>query len=334
MAKTAQYPTLADVASRTDVNGEIAPIAEVLSLNNAILKHITWRECNMTEGYKHSIRTGIPEPTWRGLYEGVQPSKSTTASVVDICSNLEDYAEVDCDLADLNGNTYAFRLSEEKAHIQGMGNTVAAALYYGDNDKDVRKFTGLAPRYSTLKASTPSSKNVINALKDITYSDTPDGYTSIYLVNFDEFFGLYPKGSKYGLQHKDKGIETVKAPDGKGDMEAYRDHYKWQAGAALNDWRACARLCNIPMKDGVVDLESDVLIRKLIQLKNRIPAHLRRHQVMLMPQELQTALEIAAYEKSTNVVKIVEAAEQFKTNFFDITIEADDAISLEEKLVA
>ena len=332
MATIAQYPTLADVASRTDENGEIAPIAEVLSQNNAILRHIPWRECNMTTGFKHSIRTGIPEPTWRGMYEGVQPTKSSTASVVDVTSNVENYANVDIDLANINGNTAQFRLSEEKAFIQGMSDAVAAALYYGDNDKDIRKFTGLATRYATMNKKVPASHNVVAA--DAGYTGTADGYTSVYIVNFDEFFGLYPKGSKYGLQHTDKGQQTVDAPDGKGKMEAYVDHYKWQPGAALNDWRACVRVCNIPMKDGEVDLQSDSLIKTLIRAKNCIPAQLRRHQVMLCRTEIQTALEIAAYEKSTQCLKIVEAAEQMATHFFTIPIEADDAIRIDEAKIS
>ena len=327
------YPTLADVASRLDENGDIAPVAEILSQNNAILKHLQWHPCNQANGYKHTIRTGIPTPTWRGHYEGVQPTKSTTASVVDTCSNVEAYGVVDCDTADLNGNTYKFRMSEEKAFIQGMGNEVAQALYYGDISKNIRKFNGLATRYNALSGA-PCAHNVINCLADVTYSNTPDGYTSVFLVNLEEFFGLYPKGSKYGLQHTDKGAQTVDAPDGKGKMEAYVDHYKWQPGAALHDWSACARLCNIPIRNGQVDIDGDVLIQKLVVMKNRIPANLRRSQFLFVPEEVQTALELGALKMSSNVVKIVEASEQFKTNFFNVTIESDDAISKSEALIS
>ena len=331
MAAVAEHATLVDVISRLDSKGEITPIAEVLTKNNAILKRLKWKECNMTEGYKHSIRTGIPEPTWRGLYEGVQPTKSTTASVMDVTSNLEMNAQVDCDLADINGNTYQFRLSEQKPAMEGMSNAVATALYYGDNDKDIRKFTGLATRYNTLDAQVPSSKNCVNAAEG--YKGTADGYTSVFIVNLDQFIGLYPKGSMAGLKHSDLGKSQVDAPDGKGKMLAYTDWYKWQVGAALIDWRGCVRVCNIPVKNGVVDLTADVLIKTLIKAKNRIPSGLRQNLVMLCATEVYTALETAAYDKSSSVVKIVEAAEQFKTNFFNIPIEADDAISLTEAQV-
>lgn len=287
----------------------------------------------MTEGYKHSMRTGIPEPTWRGLYEGVQPTKSTTASVVDVTSNVEMYTEVDCDLANINGNSAKWRMSEQIPSFQGMANAVASALYYGDNDKDIRKFTGLATRYNTLNKKVPCSKNCISAI-DSTYTNTPDGFTSIFITNLDQFIGLYPKGSKFGLSHTDKGQVTVDAPDGKGRMEAYRDHYQWKPGAALLDWRGCVRVCNIPIKDGAVDLANDKLVKTLIVAKNRIPSSLRKNLVMFMPTEVFTCLELAAYEKSTNALKIVEAAEQFKTHFFQIPLEADDAISLNEAKIS
>lgn len=66
----AQYPTLVDLASRLDQEGHIIPIAEVLSKRDPILKLLRWKECNKTDGYLHGIRTGIPEPTFRKLYQG------------------------------------------------------------------------------------------------------------------------------------------------------------------------------------------------------------------------------------------------------------------------
>jgi hypothetical protein len=46
------------------------------------------------------------------LNYGVASSKSRTAQVTDSCGMLEAYAEIDKALADLNGNSAAFRLSE------------------------------------------------------------------------------------------------------------------------------------------------------------------------------------------------------------------------------
>ncbi len=328
MAVTAQYPSLVDLASRLDPQGKIIPIAEVLAKRDPILRLLKWKECNKTDGYVHGIRTGIPSATWRKLYQGVQPQKSTTAQVTDTCGNLETYAEVDKDLADINGNTAAWRLSEQKPFFQGMGNQMAETIFYGDTDKTPDRFMGLAPRYNTLSTKVPSSRNVIAA----SASAQDKQCTSIFLISLDQFYGIYPKASKVGMQHTDKGQQTKVLEDG-SMMEVYRDHYKWQAGTALEDWRGCVRVCNIPVKDGAINLTADELIKTLIKAKNRIPADLRTNVHMFCAEEVKTALELAALEKSSNVVKIVEAAGQFTTNFFDIPIEVSDSISLTEALV-
>lgn len=329
MADKAQYPTLIDLASRLDPDGRIIPIAEVLAKRDPILKLLKWKECNKTDGYLHAIRTGIPEPTWRKLYQGVQPKKSTVAQVTDVCGNLENYAEVDKDLADVNGNTAAWRLSEQKPFFDGMGNEMATTIFYGDLDKNPEKFMGIAARYNTLNEKVPSHRNVIAAVKE---GAATGKVTSIFFISLDQFYGIYPKGSKVGLQHTDKG-QVTKVKDDGSMFEVYRDHYKWQAGTTLEDWRGVVRVCNIPVKDGEIDLATDDLIKTLIKAKNRIPADLRTNVHMFCAEEVKTALELTAYDKSTNAVKIVEAAGQFSTNFFDIPIEVSDSISLTETLV-
>src|SRR5262245_38158084 len=113
-------PTLLDLAKMTDPNGTIATIAEILNETNEILDDMSWIEGNLPTGHRTTMRAGIPMPTWRKLYGGVQPNKGTTVQVTDSCGMLEAYAEVDKALADLSGNTSAFRLAEDKAHIEGL----------------------------------------------------------------------------------------------------------------------------------------------------------------------------------------------------------------------
>lgn len=331
---TPQYPSLIDLTSRLDPQGRIIPIAEVLEKRDPILRLLKWKECNKTDGYLHAIRTGLPSGTWRKLYQGVQPSKSTTAQVTDTCGNLEAYAEVDVQLAKINGNTPQWRLSEQKPFFMALGNAMAETIFYGDSDKNPERFTGLAPRYNTLNVKVPVHKNVIAANKVNEGVEATTGkVTSIFIVSMDQFFGIYPKASKAGLQHTDKGQQTHVNADG-SMYEVYQDHYVWQAGCALEDWRGVVRVCNIPVVGGKIGLTADQLIKTLILAKNRIPSDLRTNLHMFCAEEVKTALEFAAYDKSTSVVKIVEAAGQFKTNFFDIPIECSDSISLTEALVS
>jgi hypothetical protein len=110
--------TLSDWKDRNDPNGKIAKIIELLNDMNPILTDMMFVEGNLATGHKTTVRSGLPAVTWRLLNYGVQPSKSRTVQVTDTIGMLEAYAEVDKSLADLNGNTAEFRLSEDMAFIE------------------------------------------------------------------------------------------------------------------------------------------------------------------------------------------------------------------------
>lgn len=233
------HPTLMDLAKRLDPDGKIDKIAEILTQVNEVLIDMPWAEGNLPTGHRSTIRTGIPEPTWRKLYGGVQPTKSETAQITDTCGMLEAYAEVDVALADLNGNTESFRLSEDKAHLEGMSQSFASALFYESEAVNPERITGFSPRYSSAVPGTPIADNIVLA-------GPPEGNdnASIWLVGWGEntAFGIYPKGSKAGLQSTDKGQVTLENVDGNGGrMEAYRTHYRWDVGLCVRDWRYVVR---------------------------------------------------------------------------------------------
>jgi hypothetical protein len=238
-----QNPTLADVAKRLDPDGAIANIVEILNLNNEILDDMPWLEGNLPTGHRSTIRTGIPAPTWRKLYGGVQPSKSTTVQVTDNCGQLENYAETDKALADLNGNTAAFRLSEERAIIEGISQELAKTIIYGNEGTLPEQFTGLAPRFNNRNpAIAASGDNVLHG------GGSGSTNTSIWLVVWGQqsVHGIYPKASKAGLSMTDKGQVTIENVDGSnGRMEAYRSHYKWDCGMSVRDWRYVVRIANV-----------------------------------------------------------------------------------------
>ena len=327
----ALYATLTDVASRLDPSGGITKIAEILTKDKPLIQAIRWMPCNMTEGHKHTVRTGLPEVTWRRMYKGVQPSKSSTASAIDTCGNLEAYAEADADLVELNGNERAFRLSEDKAFLEAMAQEMEQTILYGDVSKSPDKFTGIAARYSSTKAA--NARNLVLA------STAPVGkVTSCYFLHFSEdtISGIYPKGSTAGLKRQDKGKITLR--DDRGfPFEGYQTHYKWQAGVTLSDWRGCSRLANIEVSK-LLDASSEyftsnALLFKLMDAKNAIKTNYLGGVRLYVPREVYTALEKFALDKSQNAVKIVESANQFKTTFFGIPIEICESISLDEAVV-
>jgi hypothetical protein len=233
-----QNPTLLDITKAQAPDGSIDVVAEILNETNEILDDWTMIEGNLATGHRTTVRTGIPKPTWRKLYGFVQPTKSTRAQITDSCGMMEAYADVDCAAADLNGNTNAFRLSEDRAHIEGMGQEAAETLFSGDSDVDPEKFTGLNARYNSKSAA--NGDNIIDA------GGTGSDNASIWLIGWgpNTCHGIYPKGSTAGLSMTDKGQQTVQDTEGgtTGRREAYVTHYRWDLGLTLRDWRYVVRI--------------------------------------------------------------------------------------------
>ncbi len=249
----ARNPTLLDLAKASDPDGKIATIVEVLNETNEILEDMTWIEGNLPTGHRTTIRSGLPAPTWRKLYGGVQPNKATNVQVTDNTGMLEAYAEIDKALADLNGNTAAFRFSEDRAHIEGMNQEMADTIFFGNEDTEPEAFTGLAPRFNSLTAE--NGDNIIDA------GGTGSDNGSIWLVVWgpNTCHGIVPKGSVAGLQMNDKGQVTLEdASDGSnsGRMEAYRTHYRWDAGLTVRDWRFIVRIANVDRSNRTADASS------------------------------------------------------------------------------
>lgn len=238
-ALTATRPTLADWAKSLDPDGGIADIIEVLNQTNEINEDGVHLEGNLPTGHRTTIRTGIPTPTFRKLYGGVQPTKATQIQVTDNCGMLEDYSEIDVALAKLNANAAAFRYSQDIAHIEGMGQKVAYYTFYGNESTEPEAFTGIAPRFNSL-----SAENACNVLS----ASGSTNVTSIYLIGWgaNTCHYIFPKGSTVGLSKTDLGEVTVENIDGSnGRMQAYRTHFQWNIGLSVPDWRYVVRIANI-----------------------------------------------------------------------------------------
>jgi hypothetical protein len=242
-------PHLADILSRTDPDGSIAKIIEAAAEANSIIGDATYLQCNDGSKHKHVIRTGIPEPAFRSYNQGVQPSKSTTVPVVDTCGMITDYSEVDKELADLSGNSKAFRASDVIAKMQGFNNFVAENMIYGNTATTPEGFLGLAPRYSDPTAA--------SGRQMVTGGGSGSDNTSVWYVTWggQGCNLLYPKNSPVGFQHRDLGEDTKDTGSG-ALMQVYRDYMSWNIGFALGDWRANARVCNIDVSNLTADAAS------------------------------------------------------------------------------
>lgn len=260
-------PTLLDIAKRIDPNGSVSAVAELLSQNNEVLLDMPWKEGNLPTGHRVTVRTGLPTAAWRLLNGGITPSKSTTAQIDEQCGMLEAWCEIDKDLAELNGNTEAFRLSEAMAFVEAMNQEFVQTLFYGNTATAAEEFTGLSIRYSSTSAG--NGQNVIKA------GGAGSDNSSIWLICWGEntVHGIYPKGSKAGLVHENLGLQTVETATGigGGKLRAYQDHWQWKCGISLKDWRYAVRICNIDISNLVAKSSAADLMDKLIMAYNTIP---------------------------------------------------------------
>lgn len=256
--------TLSDLGKAAGSNTSLARIIEILNQQNEMLEDILWMECNDGSSHKSSIRTGLPFGTWRMLYQGVQPSKTTRAQVRDTCGMLENYAEPDKALVDMSADPAQTRLSEGKGIMEGMNQQVQQAFIYGNERVVPQMFTGFSPRYNSKSAGTGA--NVIDA------GGTGLDNCSIWYVVWgeDTAFGLYPRGMPAGLQHRDLGEDTVQLPDG-SRYQCYRDHFKWSCGMGIRDWRYIVRIANIDVSDLTTDVNKlKALVALMIQASELI----------------------------------------------------------------
>lgn len=268
MATLSSYAlTLADHAKRVDPNGKIPKIVELLSTTNEILDDMLWMEGNLPTGMRTVVRTGLPSVFWRLLNQGVQPTKSTTAQIDEACGLMEAWSEVDQEIAELNGNVNSFRLSEAQAFLEAMNQEMASTLIYGNSSTAPEEFNGLAVRYSSLSAA--NGQNIISG------SGSGSDNASIWLVGWGQntVHGIFPKGSKAGLQHEDLGLQTVETTAGLAGtrMRAYQDHFRWKCGLALKDWRYAVRIANIDVSNLIAKSSAADLTDLLIKATHRIP---------------------------------------------------------------
>lgn len=236
------YLTLADTVRRMGPDGSIDDIGELLAQCNEIFDDMLWREGNQMLGHTGTVRTGLPQGTWRNFYQGVAFTKSTTAQVTDTIGELVAYSRIDRSLAELEGNTAALRLTEDNAHLEGLSQQMATTFFYGNEQVTQAQFTGLSPRYNTV-----TTANAQNAVNVIDGGGTASANASIWLCCWGEQtgFGFYPKASKAGLVFEDKGDIRPGFDVNSREFEAYTSFFMWKSGLHIKNWQYFLRVANL-----------------------------------------------------------------------------------------
>lgn len=314
------YLTLADVRRQTNASDDIADIVEVLKLATPLTEDAPVLEANSGDRHMTTIRTGLPRPTWRKLYEGVMPTKGTTAQVYESTGMMEDWSEADAKLVDRSKNPRKLRANEARAHIMGIGQELEQTLFYGNTDVWPERFNGLDMRYNSLSAG--------NGGQIVDAGGTGSDNTSIWFIGWgeDAVHLIYPEGSSLGLKRDDKGLQTKELNDG-SLYDVYREKFSMEAGLAVRDWRAIARIANLDVSDLRAGTGPD-LIGLMIDAYYRLdkPAMPDRNLAIYVPRTLGAALHKQALAKVSNNLTYDIIEGRPLTRFMGYPIRVSDSI--------
>ena len=344
-------PTLADIAASMGPNGTFDnDRVNLLVQTNEMLADMVWKEGNLPTGHKTTVITGLPTVGFRRFNEGVALSKSTSAAIEEGSAMLEGFFQVDRDLAIMSGDPNQYRLDESGLFMEAMNQTLQTYTLYGNASVMPESFTGFAARYNTV------SGNIGGQVVDAGGTGTDN--TSIWLIGWGpSVFGMYPKGSVGGLHHEDVTVNrtqlagtTVQAMTGDVLQDAngrqymgYRDHFKWNCGLVVRDYRAVCRIANIDVSDLVAgNVSAADIITLMIKAYYRIPSQLRRNSgkagfgrpAWYVNPTIKAALHLQALNKASHQITLREVDGQEVLMFLTIPVrEVDQLLNAEARVV-
>lgn len=337
MAAIGTLKTLVDWSKEIDPNGSVSAVAEVLTQSNQILDTMLWKEGNLPTGEQVTIRTGLPTTYWRLMNQGVPTSKATSAQVTEACGSLSSRSEIDAKIVKLNGNSAQYRLNESRPFMEAMSQEFASTLFYG-SASNPEEFVGFSNRFNDLSAN--NADNIISA------GGSGSDNTSIYLVGWgdNEVYGVFPKGSSAGLDHKDLGeIDAFDSSNNR--FRAFADLYEWDGGLVVKDWRNVVRIANVDVSDlqGLTGTQaitaSTSIIKAMARAIDRIPNLSGVNPAFYVNRTVASYLRLIALDKSSSVVTIEPALNQFgkeihQLRFLGIPVGINDALTNAESQVS
>ncbi len=331
--KPNRYPTMTDLMDRLDPDGEMADVVEVLNETNEMLEDIVWEEANNKLSHKTTVRSGLPSVIWRKLNYGVPPSKSKTKQITDTCGMLESLAVIDKKLAAINGMKESWRASEEAPFVEAMSQEFQRALLYGDSSKDPEKIMGFMPRFSTITAS--KAENAVNV---ISAGGTGSKLASILLVGWGKktVHGIFPEGTKVGLDKTDLGEEPARDEDG-NEFRALKTQFEWDVGLTVRDWRYVVRICNISQTKLTKDPDDAAgvdLITLMVKALARVPSLSNARFAFYCNREIETYLRLQMKNTKNVHLSLDEAAGRPVLRFDGIPIRRVDAMGFAEAQVS
>lgn len=214
----------------------------MLSQSIEMAQDAPYVESNELTSHEFVFRTSIPAGYFRYINQGVPYSKSTTAKGRVSMASLEDYSQVDQLVAERSGDIEKFRYNEDVSFTEGMGQTIEQNMWYGNTITNPASFFGILTFFNTVNTATaPNAANVIDG------GGTGSSNATLALIGWGpgKMYNVFPRGSKAGLEMKNKG-DTVPGYDSAGNrFEALTSWFRQQIGFVPEDWRYASFIRNL-----------------------------------------------------------------------------------------
>ena len=254
-------------------------VAQLLAQQNGVVADAGWIMGNLATGHQGEAQTGLAPVYYTLMNQFVPVGQDTAMPFVETSARLEGYSQVDRRLYMLGGEGEGekLRARRAKSFLENLNQTFSKTFFYGSSANPA-SFIGLSPRYSAIAAGGANAQNILDA------GGQGSTNASIWMVIWGEetCTCFFPLGSKAGIDHRDLGLQSINSinngsgsgqfsDSNPGIMEVYREHWEWQHGLYLPDWRYVVRIANIDVPSllsgaGAADLET-----LLIQAYHHIP---------------------------------------------------------------
>jgi hypothetical protein len=296
------------LVTRMTNNNETLDVAEVLNETNEVIEDAVIQTSTDMTSHVFSRRTRLPAVSWVKLGNGWNATVGLLNQVREEIGQLKARFLAPQDIMDIQPNPSKYRMQQERAYIESMGQELANTLFgnfsAGSLSPTVNppeEFAGFQYRYNAL--STDDSNYVIS-----NGNTTGNDNTSIWFVQWGagKTYLISPRNAPGGLSKVDKGLVLVSGDNAvasttatsnnpTNQLWAFITEFLWRVGLAIEDTRTTKRLCNI---DSVSGETFTLDVDKIIQIQNNFKS---RDMVSMYTNEtVFTQLDILAKDK-TNV---------------------------------
>jgi len=239
------------LAARMTHNQEIIDVAEVLNETNEVIADAIVQRANDITSHVVARRTALPAPSWVKVGEGWDATVGRLQQAREQIGQLKARFQCPQDVMRLQPNPAKYRMQQERAYIEAMGQEFANTLVNGSSSGEPpEEFDGLVCRYNTL-GTTDTAYVADNG------ASTGSTCTSIWFIQWRPggVYLIYPRNAQGGgIKKEDKGLtytlsdsssNTPTVEYNNKQLWAYITEFSWDVGLCIEDTRCVKRLGNI-----------------------------------------------------------------------------------------